>query len=214
MLGSGGGVWATCTSTCSPTPRPRRPFQRATSRSRLPQLPASLPLAEQPLGKIYSFRQFRHFSAQLVHALDQLRLLLRGSGSLTRHGTVLESLRERLSHRRERNHPGKEATHGDDRNEQRQNVFHQPPFGLASNRSAKSIRSASSATSCRTACSSLRISSRSAGSSPGLRCSPAMRLATAAATGRSTQKVPPKNMNAATASGPFMSGTFWRAAAQ
>src|SRR2546425_11908901 len=115
---------------------------------------------------------------------------------------MLESFCERLPDGRQRDHPGEKPPPRHDRNKQSQNVFHHPSRGLARSRSAKSIRSASSATSSRTCWSSVKISSRSAGSMPGLRCSPAIRFATAAATGRSTQKVPPKNMKAAMASGP------------
>src|SRR5690349_15392759 len=75
----GGGVGGSgVCSTCSPTPRPRGPFQRATSRARLSQL-TSLILAEQPFGKIYSLRQFRHLPTQLLHAFDQLDVVFGGS---------------------------------------------------------------------------------------------------------------------------------------
>src|SRR5213592_3180778 len=207
----GGGGNGVCRITCSPTQRIRGPFQRATSRPPLPDLLGDLLLTEEPLGKIYSLRQFRHLPAQLLDAFDQFRMVFAGSPG---GGTVPQSLGEGLPDRRERDHPGEKTTNRHDRDKQRQNPFHYPFRGLARSRSAKSIRSASSATSSRTAWSSLRISSRSAGSMPGFRCSPAIRLATAAATGRSTQNVPPKNMKAATASGPFMSATFSRAAAR
>src|SRR5207245_6197585 len=49
-------------------------------------------------------------------------------------------------------------------------------------------------------CNSPTSASRSCRSGAARRCSPAMRLATAAATGRSTQNVPPKKKNATTAS--------------
>src|SRR6267378_6883415 len=200
----GAGV---CSSSCSPTPPRRAPFQWATSRPCLGQLSSGLPLAEQPLGKIYSLRQFPHLPAQLLHAFDQLGVVFGGSGV---RRSVPQPFGVGPPDGRERDHPREKASHRDDRNEQCENVFHHPSRGLASSRSAKSIRSARSATSCRTAWSSLRISSRSAGSIPGLRCSPAMRLATAAATGRSTQNVPPKNMKAAMASGPFIARSSWR----
>src|SRR6266699_95556 len=141
MPGVGGGV---CKSTWSPTPRPRGPFQWATLRPWLSKL-TGLILADQPLGKIYSLRQFRHLPAQLFDAFDQFRLI--PAGSPGGHGAVPQALRQSFPERGQRNHPGEEAAHGDDRNEQRENVFHQLPRGLASSRSAKSIRSASSATS-------------------------------------------------------------------
>src|SRR5436190_14802152 len=209
----GGGGNGVCRITCSPTPLVRGPFQRATPGSRLLELLHDLLLAEQPFGKIYALRQFRHLSAYLLHAFDQLRVFFGGSAAVARHGAVLEALGERSPYRRERNHPGEKAAHGNDRDKDRDNVFHHPSLGRARRRSAKSIRSASSATSSRTCCSSLRISSRSDGSRPGRRCSPAMRFATAAATGRSTQNVPPKNMKAATASGPLIPATSWPRAA-
>src|SRR5882757_918274 len=75
----GGGGNGVCRITCSPTPLVRGPFQRATSRSPLRDLLDSLLLTEQPFGKIYSLRQFRHLPAQLLDAFDQLRLVLVGS---------------------------------------------------------------------------------------------------------------------------------------
>src|SRR2546430_6468885 len=122
---------------------------------------------------------------------------------------MLEPFPKRLAERRDGNHPREESAHGDDGDEHadhtRVEVHHRlTSLCFASSRSAKSMRSASSVTSCRTCCNSFRISSRSAGSMLGRRCSPAMRLATAAATGRRTQNVPPKNMKAATASGPLI----------
>src|SRR6266850_8450879 len=80
MIGVGGGVaTGPCRITCSPTPLVRGPFQRATSRSPLRDLLDGLLLTEQPFGKIYSLRQFRHLPAQLLDAFDQLRLVLVGS---------------------------------------------------------------------------------------------------------------------------------------
>src|SRR5438270_713837 len=186
----------------------------ATSRARLCQLLDGLLLAKQPLGKIYSLRQFRHLPAQLLEAFDQLLVIF--GGSPRGHRAVPQPLRQRFPERRKRDHPGEEAAHRDDRDEHADHarIHRLTSLCFESSRSAKSIRSASSATSSRTCCSSLRISSRSAGSIPGLRCSPAMRFATAAATGRSTQNVPPKNMNAATASGPFILAIFSRAVAR
>src|SRR5437764_13940335 len=122
---------------------------------------------------------------------------------------MLEPFRKRLAERRDGNHPREESAHGDDGNEYADHARLEGHYRLtslcfASSRSAKSMRSASSVNSCRTCCNSFRISSRSAGSMLGRRCSPAIRLATAAATGRRTQNVPPKNMKAATASGPLI----------
>src|SRR6266550_2848151 len=204
----GGGGSGVCKSTCSPTPRIRGPFQGATSRPPFPNL-LDLLLAEQPLGKIYSLRQFRHLPAQLRDAFDQLRLIFAGSAG--GHGAVPQALREGSPERGKRDHPGEETTHGDNRDEHADHprIHRLTSLCFDSSRSAKSMRSASSATSCRTCCSSFKISSRSAGSMPGLRCSPAMRFATAAATGRRTQNVPPKNMKAATASGPFTVRSSW-----
>src|SRR5438477_12435914 len=145
MPGVGGGV---CKSTWSPTPRPRGPFQWATLRPWLSKL-TGLILTDQPLGKIYSLRQFRHLPPQLFDAFDHSRLI--PAGSRGGHRAVPQALRQSFPARGQRNQPAEEAAHGDDRNEQRENVFHQPPRGLASSRSAKSIRSASSATSWRTA---------------------------------------------------------------
>src|SRR6266508_405057 len=80
MIGVGGGVaTGPCRITCSPTPLDRGPFQRATSRSPLSDLLDRLLLTEQPFGKIYSLRQFRHLPAQLLDTFDQLRLILGGS---------------------------------------------------------------------------------------------------------------------------------------
>src|SRR5882762_8296523 len=166
----------------------RRPFQRATSRSSLCDLLDGLLLTEQPFGKIYSLRQFRHLPAQLLDAFDQLRLILGGSAGCR---ATLQSLGIGLPDRGKRDHPGEEATHGHDRDHQRKHAFHQPPLGFARSRSAKSIRSASSATSSRTCRSSFKISSRSAVSMPGLWCSPAIRLEIADTTGRSTNTNPP-----------------------
>src|SRR5882762_5616646 len=195
----------------SPTPPRRSPFQRATSWPWLSKLCTSLPLAEQPLGKIYSLRQFRHLPAQLLPAFDQLGVVFGGSGV---RRSVPQPFGVGLPDGRERDHPREKASHRDDRNEQRENVFHHPSRGLASSRSAKSIRSARSATSCRTAWSSLRISSRSAGSIPGLRCSPAMRLEIAETTGRSTNTNPPTTAMSAKTSPGFIARSSWRAAAR
>src|SRR5256885_333424 len=105
MTGVGGS--GVCKSTCSPTPRIRGPFQRATSRPPLPELLGDLLLTEQPFGKIYSLRQFRHLPAQLLDVFDQLRMVFACSAGW---GTVPQSLGEGLPDRRERNHPGEEAT--------------------------------------------------------------------------------------------------------
>src|SRR5436190_2185927 len=196
----------------SPTPLRCWPFQQATLRPRLSQLLGDLALTEQPFGKIYSFRQFRHFHAQLLDTFDQFDMVFSGSAAAGRAG--FQAFRVGFPDGRQRDHPGENATYRDDRNEERQNVFHYPFLGIASSRSAKSIRSARSAISCLTCSSSPMISSRSSGSRPGLRCSPAMRLAMAAATGRSTVKTPPKKTTAAIASGPLTSGSSWPAAAR
>src|SRR6266699_515020 len=140
----GGGGNGVCRITCSPTPLVRGPFQRATSWPRLSDLLDGLLLTEQPLGKIYS-----------------LRLIL--AGPSRRHRTVPQALRERSSQGRQRDHPGEEAAHGDDRDEHADHtrVHRLTSLCFDSRRSAKSNRSASSATSCRTCCSSFRISMRS-----------------------------------------------------
>src|SRR2546422_7168501 len=78
------------------------------------------------------------------------------------------------------------------------------PRCLASSRSAKSIRSCSSVTSWRSCWSSSRTASPSCGSCAAGRCSPAMRLAIAAASGRTTQNPPPRMKKASAASGPFI----------
>src|SRR2546427_1288398 len=174
-------------SNCCPTPLVRGPFQRATSRPRLCQRLAGLLLAEQPFGKIYSLRQFRHLPAQLRDAFDQLRLIFAGSPG--GHRAVPQALRERSPEGGEGDHPAEETAYANDRDEHADHarIHRLTSLCFDSSRSAKSMRSASSATSCRTCCSSFKISSRSAVSMPGLRCSPAIRLEIADTTGRSTR---------------------------
>src|SRR6266436_2205350 len=191
-------------SARTPTPLSWSPFQQATSRLRLPELFHGLLLAKQTFGKIYSLRQFRHLPAQLRDAFDQFRLIFAGSPG--RHGAVPQALREGSPERGKRDHPGEETAHGDDRDEHADHarVHRLTSLCFDSSRSAKSMRSASSATSCRTCCSSFKISSRSAVSMPGLRCSPAIRLEIAHTTGRSTNTNPPTTAISANTSPGFI----------
>src|SRR6266542_2699737 len=99
MTGVGGGrATGPCRITCSPTPLVRGPFHRATSGPRPSELASSLLLPEQPLGKIYSLRQFRHLPAQLLHAFGYLGMVL-GVSAARRHGAVTQALREGSPHR-------------------------------------------------------------------------------------------------------------------
>src|SRR5947207_3557659 len=123
MPGVGGGV---CKSTWSPTPQPCGPFQWATLRPWLSQLTGLL-LTEQPFGKIYSLRQFRHLPAQLLHGFDQLGVVFGGSGV---RRSVPQPLGVGPPDRRQRDHPGEKTTNRHDRDKQRQNVFHLPIPGF------------------------------------------------------------------------------------
>src|SRR5439155_11709207 len=93
-----------------------------------PGLPVP-PLGEQPLRKIHPLRQFRHLVPQLFQLLEQC-VASRTPGQ--RPSAAPQPLGERLAHRREGDHPGEEAAHGDDGNQQRDHAFHDsPPLSAA-----------------------------------------------------------------------------------
>ena len=108
-------------------------------------------LAEQPLGKIYSLRQFRHLSAQLhPHCRPTPPWSSAVPPAPARTGPCRSRSAHALPTGEMRDHPGEKPAYRDDRNEERQIM---PRIHLGSrpavaawqaSRSAKSIRSASS----------------------------------------------------------------------
>src|SRR4029077_5769764 len=134
---------------CPLTPRPPPP---PPPRGHFPS-PVTC-LRQQALRKIYSLRQFRHFPPQLVHHLHEVGLPRSGACRFT------PRLERRAMRPGERPHdqPREESSEQDDGDQGEHRVrIHQLLAGpirwssrfLASRRSAKSMRSLSSATSVR-----------------------------------------------------------------
>src|SRR6266571_4339269 len=159
----------------------------------------------EPLGKIYAFREFRHFPAQVLQRRGKLLLprLVRGARLAPR--LQLGGVRFGEG---PHDHQGEKPADGDDGDQDSHGLgVHQllggasrsPSRCLASNRSAKSIRSLNSLTSVRSWCTSPENSERSSSSSPRTSSGSAppperrRRPATALPTGKMASKnsVPP-----------------------
>src|SRR3989454_813823 len=198
----GGGVGGPCSIVTLYASRSLRVSAASAGR---PEPLALAILREEPLGKIYAFREFRHLPPQLLQRRRNLFLprLVRGARLAPR--LQLGSVRFREG---PDDHQGEKPADGDDGDEDSHGVgVHQllggasrsPSRCLASSRSAKSIRSLNSLTSVRSWCTSPVSSERSSSSSPRTSAGSApppgrrMRSAIALPTGEiaSRNSVPP-----------------------